>query len=298
VASETDVAGNTGTASHTFTLDTVAPGAPSIVVGDHVSDANVLTLTGTAVANGTVNIYDDATLLSTAVANGSGAWTYTTAALSNGAHSLTATATDVAGNTGTASSALDVSIDNSPPPIPVTVSSFTVSAKGTGLLMGTSEANSAISIYDGNTDASLGHVMASTTGAWIIVKEGLSANSVHNFIVNAFDQTGNTGSIKVLYGTTGNDTINSSAHNEFLFGNGGNDTFVFSGSVGKDTITDFNASNDVLQLSQNAFADFSAVLAHAAQAGSDVTITVDPSNSITLHNTTLSQLTSNNIHLI
>ena len=37
--------------------------------------------------------------LGSAVANGSGAWTYTTAALANGAHSLTATASDAAANT-------------------------------------------------------------------------------------------------------------------------------------------------------------------------------------------------------
>ena len=37
------------------------------------------------------------------VANASGAWSYTTAALANGSHSLTATATDAAGNTGVAS---------------------------------------------------------------------------------------------------------------------------------------------------------------------------------------------------
>ena len=44
-----------------------------------------------------------------------GAWSYTTAALSNGAHSLTATATDAAGNTGVASTALSVTIDTTAP---------------------------------------------------------------------------------------------------------------------------------------------------------------------------------------
>ena len=40
---------------------------------------NTLTLTGTAEANATVKVYDGATLLGSAVANGSGAWSYTTA---------------------------------------------------------------------------------------------------------------------------------------------------------------------------------------------------------------------------
>ena len=162
---------------------------------------------------------------------------------------------------------------------------------------GTSEANSAVSIYDGNTGTALGNITASATGSWSAVFGGQS-NSVHDFIVRASDETGNTGSVHAVFGTTGNDTITNSAPNEYLVGNGGNDTFVFSGNIGKDTIADFSASTDVVQLSHNTFADFAAVLAHATQIGSDVTVTIDSSNSVTLHNTTLSQLNSNNIHIV
>ena len=68
-----------------MTIDTVAPAAPSITSfspdraprrRDH--HANALTLTGTAEANATVKVFDGTTLLGTAVANGSGAWSYTT----------------------------------------------------------------------------------------------------------------------------------------------------------------------------------------------------------------------------
>ena len=71
--------------------------------GDGITNDNTLTLTGTAEANATVKVYDGATLLGSAVASGTGAWSYTTVALANGGHSLTATATDAAGNTGVAS---------------------------------------------------------------------------------------------------------------------------------------------------------------------------------------------------
>ena len=64
------------------------------IVGDGITNDNTLTLTGTAEAGNTVSIYDGATLLGTAVANGSGAWSFTTGALADGAHSFTATATD------------------------------------------------------------------------------------------------------------------------------------------------------------------------------------------------------------
>ena len=57
--------------------------------GDGITNDNTLTLTGTAEANATVKVYDGANLLGSATANGAGAWSFTTAALTNGAHSLT-----------------------------------------------------------------------------------------------------------------------------------------------------------------------------------------------------------------
>ena len=97
--------------------DTVA--SPSIgsfssdsgTVGDGITNVSALTLNGTAEANSTVKVYDGATLLGSVVASGSGAWTYTTVALANGGHSLTATATDAAGNTSPSSTALTVTVD-------------------------------------------------------------------------------------------------------------------------------------------------------------------------------------------
>ena len=96
----------------------------------------------------------------------------------------------------------------------------------------------------------------------------------------------------------GNDTITPTAPNQTLFGNGGSDTFVFSGNIGKDTIADFQSANDVVQLDHNAFASFADVLAHAAQVGPDVAITMDAANSITLHDTLIAQLTIHDFHLI
>ena len=127
-ATATDAAGNTGAASTALASPSIRRRRlrPSItsfstdsgVAGDGITNDNTLTLTGTAEANSTVKVYDGATLLGSATANGSGAWSYTTAALANGAHSLTATATDAAGNTGAASSALAVTIDTTAPVAP------------------------------------------------------------------------------------------------------------------------------------------------------------------------------------
>ena len=92
-------------------------------MGDGITNDNTLTLSGTAEANATVKVFDGATLLGSVAANASGAWSYTTAALANGSHSLTATATDAAGNTGAASGALSVTIDTVAPAAP-TIASF------------------------------------------------------------------------------------------------------------------------------------------------------------------------------
>jgi serralysin len=102
----------------------------------------------------------------------------------------------------------------------------------------------------------------------------------------------------IVSGTAGNDTLTSTAANEVLFGNGGNNTFVFAGNFGKDTVADFHAADDVLQFSRTAFTDFADVLAHAAQAGADVTLTVDAAHSVTVSNTMLSQLDPYNVHLV
>src|SRR5262249_19328574 len=87
-----------------------SPGVPTItsfspdtgVVGDGITDPAVLALTGTAVANSTVNVYDGTTLLGTTTASGTGAWSFTTVPLPDGLHHFTATDT-VAGNTSAAS---------------------------------------------------------------------------------------------------------------------------------------------------------------------------------------------------
>jgi large repetitive protein len=306
-AKASDAAANTSVASSALsvTIDTTAPVAPTIAsfsndsgtVGDHATTDKSLTLTGTAEANSTVHLYDGNTLLGSATANGTGGWSYSTGNLAIGTHNFTATDSDIAGNTSVVSSVFDVSIEKPHTALSVDVQGFTSLVPGFGFLTGTTAANSLVSISDGVSGASLGMTAANTAGSWILPVLG-QTNSVRDFIVKATDLTGNTGVDHVVYGTTHNDTITNSAPNEFLYGNGGNDTFVFSGNIGKDTIGDFSATNDVLQFSRNVFTDFASALAHASQVGPDVTIAVDSANSVTLHNTALSQLTHNNIHIV
>jgi hypothetical protein len=170
-------------------------------------------------------------------------------------------------------------------------------------LCGTSTAGSVVSIYDGTNASPLGAVTTSISGTWNFTSGALSS-TIHSITLSAVDVAGNTGvsTGAALIGTTGNDTLAVPAFgNNLIVGNGGNDTFVFGSNFGKEVITDFQAAtlnHDVLQFSQNTFNDFAAVLAHAAQVGSDVVITVDALDTVTLKNVQLSGLHQNNIHIV
>ncbi|MBG0889104.1 Ig-like domain-containing protein, partial [Burkholderia sp. 9773_38] len=75
------------------------------------TDDTTPTLAGTAEAGSTVNVYDGTTLLGTTTADPSGNWTFTpTTGLGEGAHSLTVTATDTAGNVSVPSTAFNLTI--------------------------------------------------------------------------------------------------------------------------------------------------------------------------------------------
>ncbi|MFT3858106.1 MAG: Ig-like domain-containing protein [Aquabacterium sp.] len=123
-----DGAGNDGTtSSQAYVLDTGVPSAPStpdMTSGtdsgtsstDNITSDTTPTFTGTAESGSTVTLYDTdgTTVLGTATATG-GNWSITASTLSEGSHTLTAKASDAAGNVSSASSGLSVSIDASAP---------------------------------------------------------------------------------------------------------------------------------------------------------------------------------------
>ena len=105
VASEAEIAGNTGTASLTFTYDTTAP-----LVTDSFANGGAAYLTGSGDPNAVVHFTVDGTpITGTATANASGVWSLTPTGLANGSHTIVASETDAAGNTGSVS--LDFTIN-------------------------------------------------------------------------------------------------------------------------------------------------------------------------------------------
>ena len=67
---------------------------------------------GTGQANTLVTIKEGGTVLGTTTADSTGAWSFTPAGLADGAHTLTATQTDLAGNTGTATLSFTLDTDS------------------------------------------------------------------------------------------------------------------------------------------------------------------------------------------
>jgi hypothetical protein len=124
----TDAAGNIGqAASYSFRVDTTRPAAPSrpdlVAASDTGTSStdNITKLTtpqfnGQAEAGSTVSILVDGTEKGTGTATG-GNYSIVTSTLSDGPHSVTAKATDAAGNVSATSSVLSVTIDITTPAI-------------------------------------------------------------------------------------------------------------------------------------------------------------------------------------
>src|SRR5690606_10210331 len=105
-----------------FTVDLTPPAAPAVVTPADGSLTNDTTppISGTAEPGATVNVRIDGAVVGTTLADGSGAWTFTPAtALAEGAHTVSATATDAAGNTGPISNTNTFTVDSVAPAAPV-----------------------------------------------------------------------------------------------------------------------------------------------------------------------------------
>ncbi|MCF6119184.1 rhizobiocin, partial [Mesorhizobium muleiense] len=112
--------------------------------------------------------------------------------------------------------------------------------------------------------------------------------------------TGNA-SNNVLIGNSGANILDGGAGNDTLTGGAGNDLFIFQPGFGMDTITDFVAgpdSVDVIDFADSIFDDFASVLAAANQVGADTVITVDGGNVLTLKNVALANLHQDDFQFI
>jgi hypothetical protein len=185
----TDTAGNDSSFSSGLgiTIDTSRPVAPSITGSPLLKSTSTPSVSGTSEAFAVVNVYEDLHLIGTTTADGSGNWTLTSSSLTDQNYSLKASATDIAGNTSTDSTTVNMLVDT------VTPSAPSINAIATYAVMqslsGSGEAGTTLTIYNGAT--SIGSVTVGVGGTWSFTTTSL-ANSTHSFTAIQTDAVGNT----------------------------------------------------------------------------------------------------------
>jgi fibronectin-binding autotransporter adhesin len=106
----------------------------------------------------------------------------------------------------------------------------------------------------------------------------------------------------VVNGTAQNDTFVHVGGGVTIFGNGGNDTFVFNPNFGSATIGDFDVHNDTIAIDRTLFPNVAAILASAQPTnfGHDTIITDAAHDKIVLTGVTVTQLNAhqNDFHLV
>lgn len=115
-------------------IDTAAPDAPVITTSGNTTDDTTPTIEGTAEAGTIVTLHEGSTSLGSVQADSNGKWSITTSEIANGLHTLTAKATDAAGNTSHKSNEIAITIISEPNKPELTITGSTYEA-ATGILV-------------------------------------------------------------------------------------------------------------------------------------------------------------------
>lgn len=168
------------------TIDIVLP-ASGTVTSDSTPE-----ISGTTEANAKVKVYEAGTLLCSTTADAAGAWSCSpTTALSEGLHSVHATATDAAGNVS-APDVTDFIVDTTGPSVLITgPSEGAILRTGTPTLVGTSEPGATVVVTEGTTVVCTASTDAS--GTWSCVPTSPLAQGPHPVTATATDGAGNAG---------------------------------------------------------------------------------------------------------
>jgi hypothetical protein len=181
-----------------FLVDTTPP---SITITQNLANDTGISHTDLITSDGHVTlsgaVFDTAGVSNVLVFDGNtdlgaatisnGTWTFSTI-LGEGTHTLYAVATDDAGNITTTLTQPTIIVDQTPP-IPFMSDAIRNSNNSLTTLSGMSEANSTVSIFDGNT--LLGTATAGSLGNWSL--QAHITGNVHQFTETATDLAGNIG---------------------------------------------------------------------------------------------------------
>ncbi|RZM13828.1 MAG: T9SS type B sorting domain-containing protein, partial [Pedobacter sp.] len=195
-ATSTDAAGNTSVDSNinTFTVDTAAPAAPVVTgpANGSIINNNKPVVSGTAEPNSLVTVYIDGLAIGTTTAGANGTWTFTpTTPLIDGAHIITATSKDAAGNISSPSPAVRVTVVTALPSAPVVTgpANNSITSNNKPVITGTAVPNSIVTVYvDG---VAIGTTTANASGNWTFIPASALADGQHLITATSTDAAGN-----------------------------------------------------------------------------------------------------------
>ncbi len=255
-------------------VDAVVPDAPTILSLSTASDTGVSssdaitkmaapTFNGKTEANSTVTLYDTngTTVLASAAADAGGNWSITSSTLSAGKHTVTAKATDAAGNISSASTGFSVEIDTTAP-VSLSLDSMTVAASS-------ASANATIATLSANDSNTITYALATgngtndaDNGSFIIsgnsLKVGGAALSVgvYSIYVSATDAAGNTAykafSLKVASGPTVT-AVNLSYDDTAADNTFNNETHTISATANSGSISGYGIKDSAADTSRTGY---------------------------------------------
>jgi hypothetical protein len=183
-----DAAGNSSSysANLVVVVDTTRPSAPLISGSPLAKNSSTPTLSGTAEPHAIVKLYSGTSLVATTTANQHGAWSVAISSLTDAAYSITASATDAAGNTSADSSVASLTVDTVSPAAPTmnVLSAYSL----TPTLSGTGEVGATIEVFDGVV--SLGTAVVGSGGQWTFTVATLGVGA-HSFTAKQTDAATN-----------------------------------------------------------------------------------------------------------
>ncbi|MFO1161401.1 MAG: cadherin-like domain-containing protein [Reyranellaceae bacterium] len=234
-------------ASATFTVDTSAPTVAVALSHDTgssstdriTSDAR---LVGSGDANASVTLTEGNTTLGTTKADGTGQWSFTPTGLIDGAHTIVASQTDAAGNTGSASIAL--TLDTTAPRLTGMTASDAVLSKA-GVVHFTATFSEAV---EGVDASAFGLVTSGLSGAGITSVEAVAGSGGTQYTVTAATGPGE-GTLQLQFlGTSvhdqaGNGLPGGSFSAPSVYSVGSSPLFVTVGDLNGDGRMDIAAAN-------------------------------------------------------
>ncbi len=286
VATASDAAGNTSSATTlAVTLDTVAPGAPTLGLAAGGVAGGDPAFSGTAEAGSVVTLLDGSDVVGAGTAASNGAWGVTLAApLALGAAVLTATATDAAGNVSAASRPLVVVHD--------AASSGTVSVSSAPALgLSGATGTQTLVTLQGTADQAEGY--AATPGtSFVVVDGGLASIAASADPAGALTVFGTAGTISLANGG-GSGVVVAGGATALLLGGGlsasslvaftGQAATRYVGGAGADEIIGGDGSLDLAGGSGGSLLVFGGAGSLVLAGGAETDTVVGGAGSETIH---------------